>query len=205
MTLKKLMLLLGAAMALAAFAAPAAQANPEWYTTMTGGSDTTIGTTTATGHTVEFTGELASTAVGGNVVGGPCGVHAHATLWNGPNGATGEVHSLTITFPCAASSFGAPCEIEEAFSSFEEGAWPIEATTGAENVSVEGANFTNVYKGCPVIPNGVPIKAEGTATGTYNNTTTCIDFNESGDLEGASGEVTLDGSLCETTKKITLH
>jgi hypothetical protein len=158
-------------------------------------------------HTVELTGNL--TNKGGPLTTGPCLVHTELTVYNVGGVAHGDVNSLTITTGggCVGKILGTECPITAATSSFEEGPWTVTATTAEENVTIHGANFTNTYgAGCsPFIPNGGQAGASGEATGTFNNETGCVDFNESGDLENPGGTpIKFTGSLCGAAGTIHL-
>jgi hypothetical protein len=203
MTIKKMLVLLGAAMALVAFAAPAVAQADQWYTDHEG-QETLLGGSTAEADEVELTGDLTSTSGGLAVT---CTVHAIVDLWNENGAATGEVTTFTITAPSCKSNidkFG--CTIKNAGPIGLS--WHVDVETGEGGIVITEAGFFNEYTGanCALvgIPTGVQIPASGDATGTWNGTTHCIDFNESGDLEGAKGEVILDGSICGTSPTTTL-
>jgi hypothetical protein len=188
MTIKKMLVLLGAAMALVAFAAPAmAQAEDKW--SIEGESELT-GTLTST------SGALAVT----------CEVHAVVDFWNETT-ATAEVTSFVITAATCKTTvdkFG--CTIKTAGPIGAP--WHVDVATGEGGINITEAGFFNEFTGtnCALvgIPAGVALPATGDATGTWNNATSCIDFNESGDLVGVKGEVLLDGSVC-ASNGITLE
>jgi hypothetical protein len=203
MTIKKMLVLLGAAMALVAFAAPAVAQADQWYTDHEG-QETLLGSSTAEADEVELTGSLKSTSGGLSV---NCTVHAIVDLWNENGAATGEVTSFTITATtCVTNVDGLGCTIKNAGA--ENLPWHVDVETGANGIIITEAGFFNEFTGtnCALvgIPTGVHISAAGDATGTWNTSTHCIDFNESGDMEGAKGEVLLDGSVCGTSPTTTL-
>ena len=181
--LKKLTLLALAVGALVAFAAPAA-ANAEF---------------TPEG-TYDLTGSLSTTAAGGAFESGPCQVHAMITV-----DSTGHatVDTFTITTPCPTSVPG--CSAANVGSIGTP--WTVD-NEGTE-VTITEAGLFNVYSGASCafvgIPTGVPLAATGDATGIMNNETHCIEFAESGDLEGALGPVTIDGEVCDATETLEAH
>jgi hypothetical protein len=194
-----MMLLAMAVGALVAFAAPAAQADV-WVT-----HDSEVGETTETAHTVNFTGSLSSTKGPVKIT---CAAAAHTKIWNvGGTEATGEVLDLNLVDPCTVAvnvgggTFVDVCEVEEATT--EAFPWHVNVATGANGIDIEGANFTNKFKGCLStlgIPDGAKLGAAGTATGTWTNTGGCIVFSESGDLkDGGGADVKIDGSVCNSS------
>lgn len=200
--MKKLMLLAMAVGALVAFAVPAMASADKWVTDETGGGS--IGTTTETADEVEFTGALSSTS--GPVTSGPCEVHALVDVWN-VNGtdATAEVTDFTITTRCPVTSplpiIPPGCELAEASS--EGVPWHVDIDDET-NVTITGANFTNVYDPLCTPPLPETATAEGDATGEFVNRTTggttegCIVFNNAGDLVTVPGgtPVTINGEVC---------
>jgi opacity protein-like surface antigen len=195
--MKKMLLLVGAAMALVAFSASAAQAN-QWYTDdVPGGEETLVGSTTASGDHLTLEGELATTNAAGTFRSGPCETEATVTLWNENGQATGEVTTFNIFGPCGTSVPG--CNINEAITTTEF-PWHIDVVGDAINIT--GAGFANKYNdGCTGlgIPPGVPLGGKGTATGEFNTTSHCIEFNRGGDLVGPLGEVFIDGEVCNVS------
>jgi hypothetical protein len=79
------------------------------------------------------------------------------------------------------------------------GAGGIVAATGETGVQIAEASFLNELEGCKVTPIA---EAKGTATGTWNNNGSCIEFNKDPHLvttlpiTGLALE--LDGKLCTT-------
>ncbi len=121
-------------------------------------------------------------------------------VWN-DNGPKGQVISAAILAPAAGchlvvKSNGFTCSIT---SGTAEGGAVSADTEG--NLAIAGAGFTNKLTGCPVT---TETSAAGTLTGVYNNETSCIDFEESGDLFSGATPVLIDGSLCETTGTLEL-
>jgi len=199
MTIKKMLMLLGMALAAVAFAAPAMAQADVWVTD--GGE---VGESTETADEVTFSGSLTATA--GPLHFGPCNVESNVDAWNEEGEATGEATNLTIKTPCPVSLTvgGTPivvCEIVQAGpqTAFP---WHVDVATNeigaGTDVAITGASFFNITKGCP---EGVPgaVAAKGTATGDWDNTAGagCITFNNDGDLEAPTGAaVLLDGKLC---------
>jgi hypothetical protein len=199
--IKKMMLLAVSVGALVAFAVPAtASANLQWHTS-NGGVTTPVGDSTAKDR-VHFEGVLTATPGG---AAGPvettCGVTAVVDVWNANGVPTGSVISVTLLAPAAGCHLvvkanGFTCSITSgtAFGG------AVSADTEG-NISIAGAGFTNKLEGCPVTKE---TGAAGTLTGVYNNETSCIDFEESGDLFAGATPVLIDGSLCETTGTLLL-
>ena len=202
--MKKMLLLVGAAMALVAFSASVAQAN-QWYTDdLPSGPETLVGNSTANGDVVKLAGPLKTTNAAGTFVSGPCNTTAVVTLWNEKEQATGEVNSFEIFGPCKTSIPG--CEIEEASAST---AFPWHIDVVEDETNITGAGFANKYNdGCTGlgIPPGVPLGGKGTATGEFDTTTHCIIFEHSGDLTGPLGAVFIGGEICneDSTHTLTL-
>ncbi|HEV7769994.1 MAG TPA: hypothetical protein VGO66_04950 [Solirubrobacterales bacterium] len=207
--LKKMMLLAGLALIAVAYMAPAMAQADEWYTNVAG-NNVTLDIGTANAETVNFTGELSSTASGGAVKSGPCQVHADVDVWNetfeDPETethyvtGTAKVTNFTITTHCPVTSplpiIPPGCTLSKATS--EAFPWHVDvlANTG---IAITGANFTNTYTGCaPTLPE--KITAAGTATATsYNGVNrVCLVFANSGDLKTVPGgaAVTIDGEVC---------
>jgi hypothetical protein len=194
--LKKMMLLAAAAMALAAFAVPAAASADQWYTDTLGGEET------VTEDEVHLQGNLTMTAPGTALT---CGVTAVVDVSNPGGVAAGETTSANFLAPaagCQAVFAGGlvTCPITNAILS----AGHINVATGATGVEIEEASFIDFFPStCPA---GTVIAAEGPLTGTWSNTGSCIEFSNDGDLETPTGTaITLDGKLCETTGTLTLH
>jgi hypothetical protein len=187
MTLKKMLLLASAVMALVAFAAPAAASADQWSTDPGG----LIGGATEADH-VTLTGNL--TATQGPFSLGACATTATAELWNEGGVATGETISVHIaTGPgCLVKAGVTPiCNIEEVVA----GAGHI--NTSGTAIDIEEAFFVDfLNEGCAI---GELAGAEGTLTGTWEEGGHCIVFNNSGDLANEEGPVTVDGSLCNSS------
>jgi hypothetical protein len=200
--LKKLTLLAMAVGALVVFAAPAMAQADEWYTTGAGpgGTDLTIGPKGPNDDTVTLTGRLTSTTGGAAGVHVDCEVESKVTVWNEPS-ATAEVTEFNIFVPtCETNIPGCELENAEALNL----SWHVDPATGATATKITEAAFFNEFNGvnCETfghIPQHVEIVAEGTATGTWNNTGGCIEFSEDGDMVLQAEPLTpvlLDGSIC---------
>ena len=167
----------------------------QWYIDHEG-TETLVGSSTATGDVLSLAGPLKTTNAAGTFVSGPCNTTAVVTLWNEKEQATGEVNSFEIFGPCATSIPG--CTIEEANASV---AFPWHIDVIEDEVNITGAGFANKYgDGCTGvgIPPGVPLGGTGTATGEFDTETHCVIFEHSGDLTGPLGPVFIGGELCVT-------
>ncbi|HEY6730654.1 MAG TPA: hypothetical protein VI039_06475 [Solirubrobacterales bacterium] len=187
MTIKKIVLLTSMALALVAFAAPAAQAeNTTWYT-----DDTEIGDISEP-QTVEVHGELSSTL---GFKTGPAVVHGHGDIWNDPetNMGEGEITEFEITGELSVGP-GLP-ETCKATGTADNLGWPITATTNV--VDIEAA-FENHYNAvCQALGFPKSVTASGIATGVAEGN--CLNFVNAGDLEtAAGGKVLLNGQVCIT-------
>lgn len=195
-TIRKMLLLTYVALAVAAFAVPAAaQAKgPFWYVDDEGGLATPVGgkaeKETFTGHgTLSFN-------FGGYSV-NECGVDTHGYVWNGPERGEGEIDEVEFTAPCAV---GVECEVKIHASVTAGPPWKIKLTS-PDGVDFESVTLTFTYsKTCePSISNG---SISGTLTGTFPSGN-CAEYSKSGDLfteDEESTEVTVTGSLCMTAK-----
>jgi hypothetical protein len=192
MTLKKMLLLASAVMALVAFAAPAAASADQWYTDP---GEVLIGGSGAKDD-VTLTANLTFTQ--GSISVGACVASITAELWNAGGVATGETIGIWIAPGpgCVVKVGGTPiCNIENV----EIGAGHVN-TSGAA-IDIESVFFFDKFsEGCAIGQEG---GAEGTLTGTWEAGGHCIVFNEDGDLQNESGEVTVDGTLCNPA--LTLH
>ena len=189
---KKMLLLVGAAMALVAFSASAAQAN-QWYTDE-GETETIVGASTTEGDELSLEGELAWTNKAGTFRAGPCETTAEVTLWNENGQATGEVNNFEIFQPCNTSIPG--CQVQEAITSTP---FPWHIDVFGDAVNITGASFVNTYNdGCTALglPPGVPLGGKGTTTGEFNTESHCLEFNQAGDLVGPLGGTFIDGEIC---------
>src|SRR3954452_223076 len=192
MTIKKMLILAASAMALVAFAAPAAASADSWNEE----------------GMFHLTGHLNAT-VGGT--GGPeftCDVTATVNLFNSEETgeAEGEVESATGAGGTAGCHgiFGGgalTCEISEVF--LTGGHISVDATTG---VHVEEASFLDILPGCAATEKA---GAAGDLTGQFSNEDHCIHYADSGDLATIiGGEVVrglVDGKLCPTEGNLELH
>jgi hypothetical protein len=209
--IKKMMLLATAVGVCIAFAAPAgASASPDlvWET-----GQQTLGLSTGGGdQVVHFTGTLSLTKGALKI---SCNATANATLWNDPTlGAHGEVNSLTFspdpigTHGCTVAVFISGwvdipnCHVETtAQFNTNPAIWTVTtSSTGvAHDVTLDHAEFTNVFTGTGCssigIPSGTKVSDTGDAEGVAGSNGDCIVFNNSGTFTGGS---TIDGELCAT-------
>ncbi|HSK49694.1 MAG TPA: hypothetical protein VK889_04270 [Solirubrobacterales bacterium] len=170
-----------------------------WWTTDPGGEvlPGPENPTTFTGS-----GELSSTR---GFTTGPAEVHLHGFLWNGPEHGEGVIDVFEITVPEGGIPTTLPgCTVTGATNTTEIGAeWSLTLETEAESaIEISGITFTNHYsKFCQEtykLPATVPVSGE--ATGTYNNETGCIEFeNDEGlAVEGTEGTLVFatNGTVC---------
>jgi hypothetical protein len=191
MTIKKMLVLAASAMALVAFAAPAAASADSWNTPamyhLTGHLNATVPAAEA-----EFT----------------CDVTATVNLFNNEvtEQAEGEVESATGaggTEGCHGVFSGGAltCGISEVF--LTGGHITTDATTG---VHVEEASFRDILPGCVATEEA---GAAGDLTGQFSNKDHCIHYENSGDLltiiKGNVVEVFVDGKLCPTEGSLELE
>jgi hypothetical protein len=173
MMIKKMLMLLGAVMALVAFSAPGSAQAEVW---------------SAEGEEL-LTGTLTNTTGGLNVT---CPVRAGVDFWNEPE-ATAEVTFFEIKYwTCETNVEAVGCEIQRAGPIGLP--WHVDVWAGQINITEAGFfnEFTGANCGLVGIPTGVEIPASGNATGSWFSG---IQFFMSGDLEGAKGPVTLEGWL----------
>jgi len=192
MTIKKMLVLAASAMALVAFAAPAAASADSW---------TEEGMFHLTGH-LTFT-------LGGT--GGPeftCDVTATVELSNNEETgeAEGEVESATGaggTEGCHGIFGGGAltCSMSEVF--LTGGHINVDATTG---VHVEEFSLLYIMPGCAATERA---GWAGDLTGQFSNADHCIHYADSGDLATIIGgnvvPVLVDGKLCTTEGSLELH
>lgn len=199
MTIKKMLLLASMALAVVAFAAPAAaQANANW---ITGGNP--IGDEDDP-TTVSVHGELASKV--GNFTTGPAVVHGHGLLWNSAASGMGEGEITSFTITGELPVQGQPDPRCQATGTTAELPWPVTATTPTEagkpyEVDID-AHFTNDYNSfCQALGFPATATAAGTAVGTVSGN--CLNFNSSGNMKTVPGgaPVALTGSVCITDEE----
>jgi len=189
MTIKRMLLLLSAMAAFVAFAAPAAQANPEWYNE---------GVTIAGSETVEASGPITSEALGGAFK-TPAEVDFHMFLSNPEGHAHGVIDEATITVAEGGNPTNLPgCSLVAGTTTASpENPWTVTTATTDPEVTIDNVTFQNHYSsGCAAF--GVPstTAAAGQVTGTVEGE--CIVLNKSGDLknEANAQPVTLTGEVC---------
>jgi hypothetical protein len=187
MTIKKLLLLASMALAVVAFAAPAAQAE-SWFSDP---GEVELGNEeNATPITVA--GELSSTA--NKFTTGPAVVHGSGSLWNDGTGhAKGVITKFSITGELGVQGVPPSCEVT---GTAEGLPWVVTTTTG-KVIDIKGAKFTNHYNhACQTFGFPATVTAEGTATGVLNEAGAIV-FNNAGDMTAAGGlvAVTLNGSV----------
>jgi len=197
MTLKKIMLVAGMAMAAAAMSAPAAQAHaPQWY------HEGNVLGNQGNGKALHVQGELASTVIGGGMITGPCEVTFEGEAWNENGMADGVITGGEIQEECETSVEG--CTVRPTLLNFP---WDLTGITVTEQTGLEitTVEFENHYiGGCPV-----PVTtfvATGTVTGIVDGSDPrCIDFENHTDAVQihVSGLPTLTidilGTVCDTT------
>lgn len=193
MKTKKMLLLAVSAMALVAFAVPAAaQANaPEWLTE---------GTPIAGEENLHIVGELSSLSSTGLTT-GPCEVTFEGTAVNANSMASGSIEAGTVSAPCATNKAG--CEATNVTLNIPAGGWVITGTTvtEGEGVEIQNASFTNHYNSAANC--GLPV-ASVTATGTVTGIVTedgCVSFEGHKDEMNAFGglvKVDIEGEVCDT-------
>jgi len=188
MTFQKIMLLAVMAMATAAFAAPAAQADaPEWHH----GEDTIIE------EDLHITGYLSSTT-NGAFISGPCEVTFEGVAKNENGMAAGTITGGAMQSTCGTSV--ATCNVTPTPEGFP---WNLTGATLTEQPGVEIGHIkmTMHYEGtnCPV-PRPT-LTATGYATGIVDGGG-CLSFEDHQDgMHLAIAPVVLDlrGTICDTT------
>jgi len=205
MTFKKIMLVASMAMAAVAFAAPAAQAAPEWYIHTGPGTEETL----QNPANFEITGELSSNVIGSALVSGPCHVIFEGTAENVNGMAAGTVEEGFISEHCETNIPG--CTFTP---TLEVGNWPLTGVTltGHDGVEINEANFTNHYNAtCQAYGIPATVTATGTATALVDTeapTGECITFEEHLDhlfIGGPLGpQVDILGTAC-VEAPLTLH
>jgi len=197
MTMKKMLLLAGMALAAIAFAAPAAQAHaPEWYTDP--GEVTLVGEQGFTGL-----GEISSQAVGSPLTNGPCEIEFEGTAKNEAGMAAGQIEGANVlSTPCPTNLPG--CTVNPDISNFN---WPITGATvtGEPGLEIKNTTFTNTFATFCQTQYGIPKELSATGTGTgILVSDQCISFEEHLDdlfIENAAKEdtttrVNLEGEFC---------
>ena len=192
MKTKKMLLLAVSAMALVAFAVPAAaQANaPEWLTE---------GVAITEPEELHVEGELTSLSSTGLKT-GPCNATLVGTAENVNGMAHGTVSGGAVTNPpCLTNKAG--CQANSVTLNIPPAGWTLTGTTvtGGEGVEVP-VSFTNHYNsaancGLPV----TAVTASGTATGVVVEG--CLSFEGHNDELSAFGgavKVDLEGVVCDT-------
>jgi hypothetical protein len=210
MTIKKMLMLVGAAMALVAFSAPAAQAEvPEWWIHTEAGEETLQGQ-----EELHIAGNLSWTVKlpnGFNFQSGPCKVTFLGTAENVNGMAGGSVGAAgtTISNPCPTNLPG--CGVEEVTTAGFP--WSITGinVTGETGIEIATPTITNHYSaGCQALGLPKSFSVDGVATGILTeelneNGESCVTFDEHQDhLFVEVGGVTtttpvdLDGEVCVT-------
>lgn len=202
MTFKKIMLLASMAMAAVAFAAPAAQASPEWFhngVRVKGPGQAKV---------LHVTGKLSSEVIEtGGFTSGPCEVTFEGEAWNENNMADGVITGGSIQHICNTNAPG--CTITPTLENFP---WNITGTTVTDEenaIEITGAQFTNHYIGGAACPVPVStIMATGTATGIVepdeSGKNSCLDFENHIDHLTTHAPlptltVDIEGTVCDTT------
>jgi hypothetical protein len=187
MTIKKLLLLASMALAVLAFAAPAAQAE-SWYSDP---GEVELGNEEEA-TPVTAAGELSLTANGFTT--GPGVVHWSGSFWNDGSGhAKGVISSLQVTGELRIIPLVSSCT---ATMTAENLPWVI-TTTPSKVVDLKHAQFTMHYNHvCQTLGFPATVTATGTATSVLNEAEE-IEFNNAGDMTAAGGlvPVTLNGSM----------
>jgi hypothetical protein len=165
---------------------------PLWYI---GGN--LLGEHQGEGEPVKLSGEFTFSAFGGAWAIGPCDVTGNGTLWNDQQGV-GALSWFEIDSPCPVTAFGKQCKAV-GFSNYEE-ELPISAGEVPGEVWIEEFSTAVFYEGCPVLPNGVPIPMSGTIQGLWNNESSRIEYNQSGQVEAGWGPMLIDGALEVTSE-----
>jgi hypothetical protein len=180
--LKKLTMLAMAVGALAAFAVPATASADVWNEP----------------GEYHFEGHLNVTVPAAGLE-FTCDVTARVHLENTPT-ATGQVTELNALTGNPNCHMVQPATTTTcAITGMAMNAGALVAATGATGVQITEAGYFLEMQGCPVTP---IMAAEGTATGTWNNNGSCIEFHKDPHLvttlpiTGLALE--LDGKLCTT-------
>jgi hypothetical protein len=175
--MKKILLLASMALALVAFAAPAAQAMaPEWYSE---------GNTLNEPAEFHIEGELSSVVPATGLTSGPCEVTFTGTAFNENGMAGGAVEAIEIQEECETNAPN--CTVTPTVN-IPEGGWKLTGitVTGTTGVEIQGATFTNDYMGsCPL----AQASAAGTVTGIVTNGGSTISF------EGHADDLKLEPPL----------
>jgi len=197
MSIKKILLLASMALAVVAFAAPAAQAHPEWY----------LNEETVEGEIEEVTleGSLSSVAA---VTSGPCNVTFEGTVFNENEMAGGVIKKGTIQEHCPVAgipgcSFTPTLEIGTGWK-----ITGITVTEGLEAIEIQNAAFDNHYNNvCQAVGLPATVTAQGTATGLVEQTGPgahrCVTFEGHKDhmkitFPPVESAVDIEGTVCIT-------
>jgi len=199
MTMKKMLLLAGMALAAIAFAAPAAQAHaPEWYIHTESGEETLIGEQ-------EFTavGEISWQRGGSPLTEGPCEIEFTGRASNEAGMAAGQIEAAKVLkTPCPTNLPG--CTVNPDISNFN---WPIigVTVTGEPGLEIRGMTLTNTFATFCQTQYGVPkeLSVTGTITGIVEGTE-CLTleghrddlFFENAAKEDTATSVNLEGGIC---------
>jgi hypothetical protein len=193
MIVKKMLLLAGSAMALVAFAVPAAAhaSTPEWLTE---------GAPIAGEDEIHVEGEFSWLSYSGFTV-GPCEVTLEGAAKNENAMAAGSITGGSVVNSCLTNKAG--CEAKEVTLNFGAD-WAITGATvtGVEGVEITGVRYITHFNSAASC--GLPIATflvTGTVTGTVTEGGECISLeNHSDDLSALAGlfPVDLEGFLCST-------
>jgi len=199
MTMKKMLLLAGMALAAVAFATPPAQAHaPEWYIHTESGEETLAGE-------AEFTtfGEIGSQAVGSPLTEGPCEIEFTGTASNEAGMAAGQIEGANVlSTPCPTNLPG--CTVNPDISNFN---WPITGVeiTGEPGLEIRNMTFTKTFATFCQTQYGIPkeISVTGTITGIVEGAD-CLTleghqddlFIENAAKEDTASKVNLEGGIC---------
>jgi hypothetical protein len=196
--LKKMMMLAGMALMVAAFVGTAsASANTRWVH-WTVNAEEAEEKTTVEEITEDFTGFAKFEVVGatGNNFG--CNVHAHVHGYTKTNPTTGtkeahaEVTSFEITTStCKGEGVFATCELESHSNTAEEKPWTVDVST--TDFVVTNVAIKNTYKNCLVAPANLSFP-EVTATPNNPEKINCLTLTGRG--LNISTVVEATGTLC---------
>jgi opacity protein-like surface antigen len=192
MITKKMLLLAVSAMALVAFAVPAAaQAEaPEWLTE---------GSPITSAEELHLEGEWNSVMSTGLEI-GPCAVTFSGAVENANGMAGGRITAGNVAAPCSTNKEN--CSVTAVTLNIPEGGWNLTGTTVTEQegVEIQNASFTRHFNsaancGLPV----TSVTATGTVTGIVEEG--CLSFEGHPDNMSAFGglvKVDLQGVVCDT-------
>lgn len=192
--LRKMLLVVSAMAALAAFAMPAAAQAEEWHVNGKAQTET---------KQTKFGAGISETIFGFTV---GIEIYFYMSTDNISSTANGAVVSAE-RFPQSTNLPG--CAVELATNSTEASeTWPVMGT-GEHGISISNIEVTNYYSsGCAKY--GIPSETThvGTLTATYNNETECLEMEKAGDLTTTGGGVPVlySGQLCnEEEYSLTLE